>query len=233
MNGKQRFQLAAVESLAGGGDAPLAAAAARALAASVGPRTVVLVEGISDQVALQAIAERRGRDLAAEGVAVVPMGGARNIRRFLELFGPEGLDVSVAGLCDAREEGDFRRGLERAGLGSNLSRSDMEALGFYVCVADLEDELIRCLGAACVEQVVEAQGELGSFRILQQQPAWHGRSSQEQLRRFTGTRSGRKLRYARLLVDALDLTSVPRPLDGVLAHSWGKPAAAPATPHDR
>jgi hypothetical protein len=178
----------------------------------------VLVEGISDQVALEALAERRGRDLAAEGIAVVPMGGARNIRHFLELFGPRGLNLRLAGLCDAREESDFGRGLERAGLGSNLSRADMEALGFYVCVADLEDELIRCLGAAGVEQVVEAQDELGSFRTFQQQPSWQGRRSREQLRRFIGTHSGRKVRYARLLVDALDLTSVPRPLDRVLAH---------------
>jgi len=214
---KQRFQLAAVESLAGGG-ARLMAAAAHALAPGVDLPTVVLVEGSSDQVALQALAARRGRDLAAEAIAVVPMGGARNIRRFLELFGPRGLDVRLAGLCDAGEEGDFRRGLEWAGLGSNLSRADMEALGFYVCVADLEDELIRCLGAACVEQVVEAQGELGPFRTFQRQPAWHGRSRQAQLRRFIGTHSGRKIRYARLLVDALELTSVPRPLDRVVAH---------------
>jgi hypothetical protein len=210
VNDEQRFQLAAVESLAGGGAAPLAA--------SVDAHAVVLVEGISDQVALEAIAERRGRDLGAESISIVPMGGARNIRRFLELFGPRGFDVRLAGLCDAREEGDFRRGLERAGLGSNLGRADMESLGFYVCLADLEDELIRSLGAAAVERVVDDQGELGSFRTFQQQPAWQGRSSQEQLRRFLGTHSGRKLRYARLLVDALDLTRVPRPLDGVLAH---------------
>jgi hypothetical protein len=214
---KQRFQLAADQALAGGGGAPLAAAAARALAAGGDPRAVVLVEGISDQVALQALAARRGRDLAAEGIAVVPMGGARNIRRFLELFGPRGLDVRLAGLCDAAEEGDFRRGLERAGLGANLGRADMEALGFYVCVADLEDELLRCLGAAAVEQIVAAQGELGSFRTFQRQPAWRGRGPQQQLRRFIGTHSGRKIRYARLLVDALELTSVPRPLDRVLA----------------
>jgi hypothetical protein len=206
VNDKQRFQLAA-------------AAAAHALAPGVDQQTVVLVEGSSDQVALQALAARRGRDLAAEGIAVVPMGGARNIRHFLELSGPRGLNLSLAGLCDAGEEGDFRRGLEWAGLGSNLGRADMEALGFYVCVADLEDELIRCLGAAGVEQVVEAQGELGSFRTFQQQPAWRARPSQEQLRRFIGTHSGRKIRYARLLVEELDRTSVPRPLDRVLAHS--------------
>jgi hypothetical protein len=203
VNDRQRFQLAAVESLV----------------QRVDPRTVVLVEGTSDQVALQALAARRGRDLAAAAVAVVPMGGARNIRRFLELFGPRGVDLRLAGLCDAGEEGYVRRGLEWAGLGSNLGRADMEALGFYVCVADLEDELIRCLGAAAVEHVIAAQGELGSFRTFQQQPAWRSRSSQAQLRRFIGTHSGRKLRYARLLVDALELTSVPRPLDRVLAHT--------------
>jgi hypothetical protein len=188
------------------------------LAAGAGPRTVVLVEGVSDQIAVEAVAARRGRDLAAERVAVVPMGGARNIRHFLERFGPRGLDLRLAGLCDAGEEGDFRRGLERAGLGSGLGRADMEARGFFVCVDDLEDELIRCLGAAAVERVVAAQAEGGSFRTFQQQPAWRGRSPEEQLRRFIGTHSGRKARYARLLADALDPASVPRPLDRLLAH---------------
>jgi hypothetical protein len=104
VNDTQRFQLAAVESRAGGRDARLVAAAAHALAPSVDPRTVVLVEGISDQVALEALAERGGRELAAEGSTVVPMGGASNIRRFLERFGPRGLDARLAGLCDAGEE---------------------------------------------------------------------------------------------------------------------------------
>jgi hypothetical protein len=180
-------------------------------------RAVVLVEGISDRCALEALAERRGRNLDAEGISVVPIGGAQAIGRFLDRFGPEGLDVRLAGLCDSAEEVDFRRGLERAGLGSNLTRADMERLGFYVCDADLEDELIRALGAASVEQVVDAQGELGSFRTLQKQPAWQGRPTGEQLRRFMGSGGRRKIRYARLLVEALDLTQVPRPLDLVLA----------------
>jgi hypothetical protein len=181
-------------------------------------RSVVLVEGISDQLALQALAERRGRKLDADGISIVPIGGATNIGSFLDRFGPQGFGVRLAGLCDVAEEGDFRRGLERAGLGFNLTRADMESLGFYVCVADLEDELIRSLGAASVEQIVDAQGQLGSFRTFQMQPAWRGQTKEEQFRRFFGTQSGRKMLYAPLLVDALDLTQVPRPLDGVLAH---------------
>jgi hypothetical protein len=153
------------------------------------------------------------------------MGGAQSIGRFLDHFGPGGLDVRLAGLCDAAEEGEFRRGLERAGLGSNLTRAGMERLGFYVCVADLEDELIRALGADAVEQVVDANGDLGSFRTLQKQPAWHGRPAEAQLRRFMGSGGRRKIRYGRLLVEALELDRIPRPLDLVLAHAGGHKAS--------
>jgi hypothetical protein len=219
VNDKRRFHPPAVEPADGGEGTQLVGAAAHALATGADPRAVVLVEGVSDQVALEALAERRGRNLSAEEISILPMGGATNIRSFLDLFGPRGLDVRLAGLCDAAEEGEFRRGLERASLGSTLSRADMEALGFYVCVADLEDELIRALGAACVEEILDAQGELGSFRTFQRQPAWQGRATKEQLRRFMGSGAGRKIRYARLLVDALHLTRVPRPLERVLAHA--------------
>ena len=182
------------------------------------PRAVVLVEGTIDQVALETLAARRGRDLEAEQVAIVPIGGAQAIGGFLERFGPQGLDVRLAGLCDAGEERDFRRGLERAGLGSDLTRAQMEELGFYVCDVDLEDELIRALGAEAVERIADAQGDLGAFRTLQKQPAWRGRPREEQLRRWMGSGGRRKIRYARLLVEALDLTEVPRPLNLVLAH---------------
>ena len=181
-------------------------------------RAVVLVEGVSDQLALEALAERRGRNLDAEGVSVVPIGGSKNIGSFLDLFGPQGFDVRLAGLFDVAEEGDFQRGLERAGIGYKLTRADMERLGFFACVADLEDELIRALGAEAVERVIDAQGDLESFRSFQRQPAWRGRPVEEQLHRFFGTHSGRKIQSAALLVAALDLTLVPRPLDRVLAH---------------
>jgi hypothetical protein len=191
------------------------------LAAAVDSHSVVLVEGISDRSAVEALAERRGCDLAAEGIAIVPIGGAQAIGKFLNQFGPRGLDRRLAGLCDAAEEGDFRRALERAGLGSDLTRADMERLGFYVCVDDLEDELIRALGASAVEHVLEAHGDLRAFRTLQKQPAWLGRPVEEQLRRFMGSGGTRKIRYARLLVEALDLHRVPRPLDRMLDHLSG------------
>ena len=214
-------RLVAVTGPAGSSNGALAAAVARTRQADAGSCAVILVEGVSDQAAIEALAVRQGRDLGGEGVFVVPMGGATNIGHFLNLFGPRGLGVRLAGLCDEGEEADFRRGLAGAGLGTGLgpfpARADLERHGFYVCVADLEDEMIRALGPAAVERLIEAEGELASFRRFCRQPAQRGRTAQQQMRRFMGTRSGRKTRYGRVLAGALDLARLPRPLDRVLA----------------
>jgi hypothetical protein len=188
------------------------------LASAVDSRAVILVEGMSDQNAVRTLAQRLGRDLDTEGVSVLPMGGATTIGHFLILLGPQGRNVELAGLCDQGEESDFRYALERVGLGSDLDRDGMEQLGFFVCVEDLEDELIRALGPVTVQRIIESEGEMATFRRFQAQPAQRGRPIDRQLRRFMGTRSGRKIRYGGLLVEALDLDRVPRPLAGVLDH---------------
>ena len=238
--------LAAVTEAAGGSSAALVAAAARARS-DPGSCAVVLVEGMSDQAALETLAARLGRNLREDGVFIVPMGGATNIGHFLGLFGPPGFGVRLAGLCDEGEEREFRRSLEQTGLGAGLNRAgldragldraglnraglnraglgragldraDLARLGFFVCVADLEDELIRSLGVRRVEQLIEAQDELGPFRTFTRQPAQRNRTREQQLRRFMGTRSGRKIRYGHVLAAALDLTRLPGPLAGVLS----------------
>ena len=195
--------LAAVTEAAGAGSAALAASAARARS-DPGSCAVVLVEGMSDQAAVETLAERSRRDLRGEGVFVVPMGGATNIGHFVDLFGPGGFGVRLAGLCDQGEERDFRRGLDRVGP-------------YFVCVADLEDEMIRALGTRRVEELIEAEGEGGPFLTFTRQPAHRGAVRDQQLRRFMGTRSGRKIRYGRILAAALDLTRVPGPLAGLLS----------------
>ncbi|HEY3428320.1 MAG TPA: ATP-dependent endonuclease, partial [Acidimicrobiia bacterium] len=91
-------------------------------------------------------------------------------------------------------------------------------VGFFVCVLDLEDEMIRSLGAGAVVEVIQAQREIGSFRIFQHQPAQRERTIEAQLRRFLGTHSGRKIAYGALLADALDLDRVPRPLEALLGY---------------
>ena len=180
-------------------------------------RAAVLVEGDSDRVALHTAAERRGRDLAAEGIDVVAMGGITNTRAFASHYGPRGLRVPLAGLYDAPEESKVRHGLVAAGLVAALDPGALPGLGFYKCSVDLEDELIRALGVDAVEAVIEAAGEARSLRLLAGMPAQRGWSREAVLRRFLGVRSGRKARYAALLVGALEPDRVPEPLAAVLA----------------
>ncbi|MFD9477821.1 MULTISPECIES: TOPRIM nucleotidyl transferase/hydrolase domain-containing protein [Streptomyces] len=182
--------------------------AASELAARLDVRTAVLLEGPSDHAAVEALAARRGRDLAAEGVCVTPMGGAMSVGRYTGLLGPPGLGLRLTGLSDEREQPFYDRALARAGAPSS---------GFFVCVADLEDELIRALGTERIEEILRAEGDLRSWQTFVRQPAQHGRPRQQQLRRFLGTKKGRKIRYGRLLVEALAPAEVPAPLDDLLA----------------
>ncbi len=205
--------------LAGYVSGPAAAteATAVALARAAGARTVVLVEGISDQIAVENLANRLSRDLAAEGVAVLPTGGAHGFGRFMRRFGPTGAGARLAGLCDAGEAHIVRRGLATAGLCEPGPGADLERLGFFTCVEDLEDELIRAAGPPLVTELFAAHGDLRAFRTIQRQPAWRGRRESAQLRRFLGAGAQRKSRYAGLLTEAIDLDRVPRPLAGLLA----------------
>jgi hypothetical protein len=174
-----------------------------ALARTIDPVAMILVEGVSDQMAVEAIAARRGCDL--ERIAVAPIGGAGAIRRVLSAHAARTL--RLAALCDAGEEAHVRRGIDDSGLEVSL----------FVCVADLEAELIRAVGVDRVLAVLDSQGDRGSFTTLQKQVAWRGQPVDAQLHRFIGAGGRRKLRYARLLAHAAaDADRVPSPLIDVL-----------------
>ncbi|WP_147917913.1 ATP-dependent endonuclease [Ruania zhangjianzhongii] len=168
-----------------------------------GLHRAVLVEGISDVAALETLAARTGPPLQGRGVALIPMGGATNVRRYAELLGPSGLGLSLTGLCDAGEERFFR--------------SVLPAEDVLVCRADLEEELIRALGGSGTIEVIAAEGDLSAWRLFQRQPAQRERGLTAQLRRFMGTLSGRKERYAAAMCAAMAEDRVPTPLAAVLA----------------
>ncbi len=168
------------------------------------PRAAILVEGPSDKHAVERLARLRGIDLAASGVQVAHLGGVTNLGGALRHYQlPE---VRVTGLYDAAE---------RAYVQKTLARFP-GVRPFYACVEDLEDELIRAHGVARVVEIIEASGDLGAWETLTRQPFHRERPAPAVLRRFMGTTSGRKVRYAGLLVDALDPNRAPRPLAAVL-----------------
>ncbi|GMA86750.1 hypothetical protein GCM10025868_20000 [Angustibacter aerolatus] len=127
------------------------------------------------------------------------MGGATNVRRYAAAAG----DVLTVGLCDVGERRFFERVLDGP---------------CHVCDRDLEDE-----PGARARRAGRARGGRGRRRACgrcarcssRRRTASGPRSTR--LRRFLSSHSGRKERYARLLVDALPLDRVPAPLAGVLS----------------
>lgn len=219
MDHEQRDRLAreALRGYANGPDATLAAIeVARARAATA--RAIVVVEGVSDQIAVETSASRLGRDLESERTVVLPIGGAHAIGRELVRIRDElgDADVTLAGLCDVAELPEFRRGLEQAGIVPAGSDVDLEHLGFFACSHDLEAELIRAAGPDVIEHVLREQGDLPAFRTLQRQPAWRVHAFDDQMHRWLRAGARRNLRYARLLVETIELDRMPRPLTEVL-----------------
>ena len=173
--------------------------------------TLVLVEGDSDAGAVRAIADLIGCDLESHRIQITSAHGVTNFAPLLAEFLRAHPGATACGLYDVAEERHVRRALCHASV-AVADDASLEPFGFYACVADLEDELIRALGTETVERVIEAQGELASFRRFQAMPQQRDRPAHDQLHRFLGTRATRKIRSAQHLVEALGVDRLPRPL---------------------
>jgi hypothetical protein len=187
---------------------------------------VVLVEGRSDAAAVAVLCAVRGLDPVADAFAVVDMGGVTNVGHHLARLRTAPGHPRILGLCDAPEERFVVRALRREGV-EVAGREDFARAGFVVCDRDLEDELIRALGPARVEAVLERLGQLDQLRAFRRQPQWRGRDVRDQLRRFAGTASGRKTLFARGLAEELTAQETPAPLATLLDTLAGAVRPAP------
>lgn len=179
-------------------------------------RTVVLVEGPSDAAALRVLLAARGPAMPGP-VDVVDMGGVTNVGRHLQQLSASREPVRIAGLCDAAEVRFVVRALQRQGAAVD-TLEDLARLGFFVCDPDLEGEFIRALGAPAVAAVLDDLGDGRRFRMFRSQRYWRGRDLADQVHRFAGSGSGRKVRLAEHLAGRLTPRTTPAPLAAVLAY---------------
>ena len=186
--------------------------------------TVVLLEGRSDVAAVRAVAAAYGLSDRVHRYRLIDMGGVTNIRRQLVAIRSRSAPVRVIGMCDAGEAHVFIRALQIDGDGPHPEAALAEH-GFYVCEADLEDELIRASGSARVVSLLGRLGLQARFAAFQRQPAWRGRPLPEQLHRFAGVASGRKPLLAGALAEGLAPDEVPAPLRQLIARIADEPAA--------
>ena len=130
---------------------------------------VLAVEGISDRIIVQEVAEQTNRTLDRLGVSLIETGGAKEMGPIVKLFGVDGFDVPLTLLVDEDARDDTAKLL-------NVASADIEAHGAFVSGPDLEGEYISALGAAddldCTLHLWPVLAE--PTRQLRNQRRWRG-----------------------------------------------------------
>lgn len=112
---------------------------------------VVLVEGASDRIIVEKVAELLDRDLDRLGVSLLEMDGSGDAKYIRALFGPQGFNIPTRILVD---QDAAEKTAQAFGLSQN--RDELETAGVFVSNADLEDEYVEALGVERIWSLIEA-----------------------------------------------------------------------------
>lgn len=112
---------------------------------------IVTVEGLSDRILVERIAELTDRSLDRLGISVIESDGNAEIQPIAKLFGPDGFRIPVSRLID-----DDATDKIAAALG--VPETDLGQHSVHVSMKDLEDEYVSAFGATAVYQALESCG---------------------------------------------------------------------------
>lgn len=101
-------------------------------------RRIVFVEGLSDRIILERVAELTGRELDRLGVMIMEVGGCKNMKHVWSLFGKNGFDIPASILIDEDAIPDVPKYL-------NIQQDEFERNSVWVSLKDLEDEYVQAL----------------------------------------------------------------------------------------
>ncbi|WP_200947804.1 ATP-dependent endonuclease [Phycicoccus sp. Root101] len=101
---------------------------------------VVAVEGVSDRIIVQVVADLTDRNLDRLGVSIVETDGAGDMGAIIKLFGADGFEVDMTMLVDEDARNDTANKL-------GVAAADLESNGHFVSGPDLEAEYIAAIGA--------------------------------------------------------------------------------------
>ncbi|WP_020578324.1 ATP-dependent nuclease [Actinopolymorpha alba] len=115
---------------------------------------VVAVEGVSDRIIVEKVADLTSRNLDRLGVSLIETDGAGDMPAIVTLFGPTGFDIPLALLIDedARDKTAKKLGVAPDDL------EDLEDYPCFISAPDLEGEYVDALGAAKAWDALENSG---------------------------------------------------------------------------
>lgn len=162
---------------------------------------VIAVEGVSDRIILEKVAELTDRSLDRIGAAVIETDGAGEMGPIITLFGGSGFQVPMSLLIDADAKSATAGKL-------GVAESDLAASSVWVSDPDLEGEYVAALGASVVWKALESCGLFSRAELANCTATGPGGNRTEaDVAAFCRRKSSYKVRAAMAVADVLTLES--------------------------
>lgn len=163
-------------------------------------KQVIAVEGQSDRMLLEKVADKTGHLLERDGIEILEAGGCHEMPHVLEIFGENGFGLRVSILVDEDAEEDMANAL-------GVKKDDLASKFVYVSRRDLEEEYVAAIGAdslwkALRESSLFTQNMLNSCTISDKS----GKPNEDELAEFC-RRKKNKIFCAVVACELLDKAS--------------------------
>lgn len=166
-------------------------------------RRVLAVEGISDRIILERVADLTGRNLDRLGVSVIETDGAGDMGAVEKLFGPMGFRIPISMLVDADAEAATANKI-------GVDVTDLNQHSVWVSRSDLEDEYVAALGASRVWTALQGSSLFNNNELKNCQPTGpEGAYLESDVAAFC-RRKKSKVKAAMVVSPLLDIVSAPK-----------------------
>lgn len=112
---------------------------------------IVTVEGLSDRILVERVAELTDRSLDRLGISVIESDGSAEIKPIAKLFGPDGFRIPVSRLIDVDATDKIASAL-------GVAEEDLGHHSVHISMVDLEDEYVSAFGATEVHNALKSCG---------------------------------------------------------------------------
>ena len=167
---------------------------------------VIAVEGPSDRIVVNRIANVLGIDLDSHDIVVVETDGCGNMRVVESIFGSGGFDIPLFELVadDNREDIAVRVGANSTDL------DDLAAHHVFISCSDLEDEYVRAIGAKRLWEKIRTMKTFSRTSIRQCRRGPIGIPTEANLAAFIRVRTSRKIPAALVAASLIDEENAPK-----------------------
>ncbi|MEV8353945.1 ATP-dependent endonuclease [Streptomyces niveus] len=126
---------------------------------SLTSRKLLFVEGPSDRMLCEKVAELIGLEFDRIGVTIVELGSGNSFTTAYRILGPEGFNLPIFGITDEDKRIDWAKAV-------GIDANDLESRGYMVCDPDLEGMYAIALGRSRMLELIASSADLHEGALM-------------------------------------------------------------------